>query len=55
MGIFIRKTSRAGAPHLAASFEYIPLVLNWHMRKTVDTRPLFLLGRKRAPHAYKRG
>ena len=23
------------------------------MRKTVDTRPLFLLGRKRAPHAYK--
>ena len=23
------------------------------MRKTVDTRPLFLLGRKRAPRAYK--
>ena len=23
------------------------------MHKTVDTRPLFLLGRKRAPHAYK--
>ena len=23
------------------------------MRKTVDTRPLFLLGRKRPPRAYK--
>ena len=23
------------------------------MRKTVDTRPLFILGRKRAPRAYK--
>ena len=33
MRIFIRKTSRAGAPHRVYSF-----VLNWHMRKTVDMR-----------------
>ena len=56
VGIFIRKTSHTGVPYLAVYFEYIHCfieVLNWHMRKTVDTRPLFLLGRKNVPREYK--